>query len=149
MPKTETLSFKITLSAVFWEKLPEYSIYVNDELKIRDTVAGDEKTLISFDHQLSPGPAQLRIQLHNKTSSDTQTENGAIVKDMLLNIDDIVIDDVPLGNVIRQGNYYLDHPQQYQGEVINSLKGCVNLGWNGTYVLDFSIPFYHWLLDYI
>lgn len=28
MLEEETLEFQITLSAVFWEKLPEYSIYV-------------------------------------------------------------------------------------------------------------------------
>jgi hypothetical protein len=66
---------------------------------------------------------------------------------MLLNIDDIVIDDISLGHLLWSADYLLDHPQEYQGQTITKLDNCVNLGWNGTYVINFTSPFYVWLLE--
>ena len=74
-------------------------------------------------------------------------QNGEIVKDMLLNIDNITIDDISLGHLIWDAEYLLDRPQIYQGKEIDHLDRCVNLGWNGTYVLKFTSPFYIWLLE--
>jgi hypothetical protein len=96
---------------------------------------------------LNEGDHTLKIRLENKTASDTLVENGEIVKDMLLNIDDIEIDDISLGNLLWSAEYLLDKPQEYKGNSINHLDGCVNLGWNGTYVLKFTTPFYVWLLE--
>ena len=74
-------------------------------------------------------------------------ENGEVIKDMLLNIDDITIDDISLGNLLWTAEYKLDKPQQYNNQTIDHLDSCVNLGWNGTYILNFTSPFYIWLLE--
>jgi len=66
---------------------------------------------------------------------------------MLLNIDDITIDDISLGNLLWSAEYVLDHPQEYRGQTVAKLDNCVNLGWNGTYILKFTSPFYIWLLE--
>ena len=92
----------------------------------------------------------LSIRLENKESSDTIVENNEISKDMLLNINDIEIDDVSLSNLIWiKSDYHLDQPQNFKGNVINRLPNCVNLGWNGTYKMQFESPFYIWLLENI
>ena len=66
---------------------------------------------------------------------------------MLLNIKDIEIDSISLGQLVWSGEYLIDEPQEYNGTTITKLDHCVNLGWNGTYVLNFSSPFYIWLLE--
>ena len=66
---------------------------------------------------------------------------------MLLNIDDITIDDISLGNLLWSAEYLLDTPQTYNGQTITKLDSCVNLGWNGSYSLKFTSPFYLWLLE--
>jgi len=66
---------------------------------------------------------------------------------MLLNIDDITIDDISLGNLLWSAEYILDEPQEYNGKIIDHLDHCVNLGWNGAYTLKFTSPFYVWLLE--
>jgi hypothetical protein len=39
---------------------------------------------------------------------------------------------------------------QAQGiELPESVKNCVNLGWNGKWILPFTSPFYIWLLENI
>ena len=70
-----------------------------------------------------------------------------IINDMLLNIKDIEIDSISLGQLVWSGEYLIDEPQEYNGTTITKLDHCVNLGWNGTYVLNFSSPFYIWLLE--
>ena len=67
--------------------------------------------------------------------------------DASLNIDDIIIDDISLGNLLWSAEYILDNPQRYNDQTITKLDNCVNLGWNGTYVLKLTSPFYIWLLE--
>jgi len=102
---------------------------------------------VAFEHTVDEGPHTLKIRLENKTISDTVIENGEVVKDMLLNIDDITIDEISLGNLLWSAEYILDEKQTYKGQEIDHLDGCVNLGWNGTYTLKFTSPFYIWLLE--
>ena len=93
--------------------------------------------------------AKIRIieNVSNGSMRLSQAEVNQVIKDTLLNIDDIVIDDISLGNLLWSAEYVLDHPQEYKGQIIDHLDGCVNLGWNGTYILKFSSPFYIWLLE--
>ena len=76
-------------------------------------------------------------------------KDGKIVKDLLLNINDIKIEDISLGNLLWTADYKLDQKQTFNGQEIDHLDNCVNLGWNGTYMLTFTSPFYLWLLENI
>lgn len=146
MPK-ENLNFIITLSGTHWNKFPEFSVWVDDE-KIDQGEIKNNSHVVNFNCNLEHGEHVLKIRLENKNqSTDTVVENGKIVKDMLLNIDDITIDEISLGHMMWSADYLLDSPQEYQGQMISQLDNCVNLGWNGTYALKFSSPFYLWLLE--
>ena len=140
---TESLNFVVSLSGDFWDRLPQYTILLDDTAVASGTSLGD----IAFQQDLEKGEHTLKIRLENKLSSDTVVESGVIVKDMLLNINDIVIDDISLGNLLWSAEYILDEPQEYQGQTITYLDHCVNLGWNGTYILKFTSPVYMWLLE--
>lgn len=143
----ETLKFNITLSAKHWNKLPVFSIWVNDQLIVKKELRPDTD-IIEFEQELSQGEHDLKIRLENKNPlTDTVVENDEIVKDMLLNIDDITIDGISLGNLLWSAEYHLDQPCTYQDHTITKLDHCVNLGWNGTYILKFSSPYYIWLLE--
>jgi hypothetical protein len=143
----KTLNFELSLSGTHWNKYPEFSVWLDDQLIIRDNFVNDIYT-IKFERDLEEGEHLLKIRLENKDQkTDTVIENDLIVKDMLLNIDDIIIDDISLGNLLWTAEYHLDSPQEYNGKTITQLDSCVNLGWNGAYVLKFSSPFYIWLLE--
>jgi len=142
----ETLKFVVNLGAEYWKHKPQFSIWVDDHVVIQ-TEFNTTPHVVTFERTLDEGDHTLKIRLENKTAQDTLIENGEIVKDMLLNIDDITVDDISLGNLLWTAEYVLDHPQEYKGNTINHLDGCVNLGWNGTYVLKFTTPFYVWLLE--
>lgn len=143
---SETLKFDITLSGTYWGKKPQFSIWLDDQV-VQQSEIQDKIQTINFSRDLEEGTHSLKIRLENKTTQDTVIENNEIVKDMLLNIDDITIDDISLGNLLWTAEYHLDSPQQYQGKTITHLDNCVNLGWNGTYILKFTSPFYIWLLE--
>jgi hypothetical protein len=143
----EKLNFVITLSGTFWNRRPQFSVWLDDHVVTQSEIASSAEQIVSFERRVDEGQHELKIRLENKTLNDTVTENGQIIKDMVLNIDDIIIDDISLGNLLWSAEYILDEKQMYQGKEIDHLDGCVNLGWNGTYVLKFSSPFYIWLLE--
>jgi hypothetical protein len=142
----ETLSFDISLSGTYWDKKPQYSVWLDDHVVTQSEVSNAVHN-VKFQRNVSEGPHTLKIRLENKTNADTVIKDGEVVNDLILNIDDIIIDDISLGNLLWSAEYILDKKQQYKGQEIDHLDGCVNLGWNGTYVLKFTSPFYIWLLE--
>lgn len=149
----ESLSFKIGLSGTYFAKKPEYEICVNDKILARKFVETKSDEIFYEEFVLNLDEAkdnQLIIRFLNKESTDTITEdnNDNIVKDTLLNIHSIEIDEIDLDVLIWSKSIYkLDQPQIYNGETITELTRCVNLGWNGSYIITFDTPFYLWLLD--
>ena len=143
----EKLSFVVSLSGTYWDHRPQFSVWLDDHVVVQSEISDSASHPISFERTVDEGLHTLKIRLENKTTADTIIENNDIVKDMILNIDDVIIDDISLGNLLWSAEYILDEKQIYQGQEIDRLDGCVNLGWNGTYVLKFSSPFYIWLLE--
>lgn len=142
----EKLSFCVNLSATYWNRKPQFSIWLDDRVIQQSEISGPEIQTVHFDRIVSQGPHTLKIRLENKSDDDTVLENSKVVKDMLLNIEDIIVDDISLGTLLWSAEYILDKPQKYQGKIIDHLDGCVNLGWNGTYILRFDSPYYLWLV---
>jgi len=143
----ENLQFKISLTGTYWDKKPQFSVWLDDHVVVQSEIASKSEQIINFERRVTEGSHQLKIRLENKTTADTDIKNDEVIDDMLLNINDITVDDISLGNLLWSAEYILDKPQIYKGQTIDHLDGCVNLGWNGTYTLKFSSPFYIWLLE--
>lgn len=145
---TETLHFKIGLAGTYWNKHPQYSILINDTVYHADTIAthSEEIFYVEFDAEVEEGPCTLKIRLENKDWTDTvQNEDKTeIVKDMLLNIRSVEIDEIDMGNLIYTKTQFVgDDPER------PVLDKCKDLGWNGAWILSFESPFYIWLLENI
>ena len=102
---TERLHFKIGLSANYWAKIPKYSVIVNDiTIFTKKEIVSPPNTIeyIEFDAEINEGPSSLQIRLENKNWTDTiQNDTGTeILRDMVLNIESIEIDEIELGNLI-------------------------------------------------
>jgi hypothetical protein len=144
----ESLEFSVTVSGTYWNKKPQFSIWLDDNVIIQTEISSESLQTHKFTHTIDDGEHVLRIKLENKTNSDTVIVDSAVSKDMLLNVLDITIDDVSIGELLwSESTFLLDKPQEYQGKQILQLDNCVNLGWNGSYTLKFSSPFYIWLLE--
>lgn len=152
MSESAKLHFKIGLSGTYWAKRPEYTIYINDNVicSAEITAASDEVEYIEFDADVADGQNALKIRLGNKDMLDTveSEDKTTIVKDMLLNLHSIDIDDINLGDlIISKSKFYVDQPFEYNGLRYDEIIECTNMGMNGTYVLNFETPFYIWLLE--
>ena len=143
----ENLSFKISLTGTFWDRRPQFSVWLDDHVVVQSEISSSAEQIVVFERRVDEGDHTLKIRLENKTVNDTVIKHDEVLKDMLLNIDDITIDDISLGSLLWSAEYILDQKQTYKGQEIDHLDGCVNLGWNGTYVLKFTSPFYIWLLE--
>ena len=102
----------------------------------------DDNNVIEFTADLEEVTKHtICVRLLNKEDSDTvQNEDETeIVKDMLLNIEEIYLDDISLGTLKWTHSKYVANGKTYEN--------CVNLGWNGDWILEFDSPFYLWLLE--
>lgn len=141
----ETLKFRIGLSGTFWEKVPLFSILIDKQNYVSDFIDSKETKYFEFTTDLELDKTfTLRIRLENKTDSDTvQSEDKSeILKDMLLNIDHIEIDEIDIADLKWSHSEFIADDSARP-----TLKKCVNLGWNGSYELKFTTPFYLWLLE--
>lgn len=139
----ETLKFKIGISGTFWEKSPAFSIWVNDTMFVSGTLDSEEVQYFEFSADLvEDSEHSLKIRLENKTDADTIVQDDTIIKDMLLNIESIEIDEIELSSLKWSESKFL--PDSDSRPIIDN---CVNLGWNGAYTLTFRSPYYHWLLE--
>jgi len=137
----ERLSFKIKLKSTLWDKVPEYRILLDDALI--ETGTCESESLVEFDHDVSEGDHIIGIELTNKDNTDCVTDDqGNILKDMLLHIDNISIDNVELQHILHTSSEFVPKDKDRP-----TLPQCVDLGWNGTYRLKFTSPFYIWLLE--
>jgi len=146
----ETIHIKLGLSGTYWSDKPQYRVLFNDTL-IKEGYADETVEYIEFDVSYESNIASLQVQLLGKTNNHTiADQNQNIIKDMLLNIDSLTLDDISIGQLLwTESNYHTDIPVEFEGETTQLVKNCINLGWNGTWVLSWSNPFYLWLLEKI
>lgn len=148
----ESLHFKIGLTGDYWDKKPAYTILVNDNIKCSGTIQEESGKVeyIEFDAEVDLEYNHLEIRLENKTNQDTveNSDKTGIVKDMLLNVESIEIDNIDVGFLKwAASEFLLDTPIEYNGKQIKSMQNCVTLGMNGSYRFKFESPFYLWLLE--
>jgi hypothetical protein len=156
MHEIEKIKFRVGISGTYWDKKPNYSIAISGKEYANGyiTVPAGQTEYIEFHADLIDGDHRLEISLLNKENSDTVKGDTdadgkiTITKDMLLNIEQIEIDDIDIGHLRYSKSYYETVKKQiWKDNIVNRIEQCVNLGWNGTYVLEFSSPFYIWLLE--
>lgn len=149
MAERETLHFKIGLSGEYWDKKPKYSILINNTVVKSGGVATQSNDLfyVEFDFEFEGSTEnKLSVRLNNKSSSDTVENSGKteILKDMLLHIKSLHIDDIDVGPLLWTNTQFIGDDRSRP-----ILKNCVDLGWNGAWEFPFESPFYIWLLEKI
>ena len=154
----EKINFKIELYSTNWSKLPTAEILINDDSKYKAEINGTEKepTVIEFQKELTAGEKyKLRILRTGKDKGQTiVNEKGDILKDQLLHIKSIEIDEIDLGALVYEGIYTPEYPQPWYNQQVKagnkpveSYKNSTALGHNGSWELAFESPFYMWLLE--
>ncbi len=154
---TEKLKFKLELYATMWDKPPIADIKINEKSYFKEEITStkDKPTIIEFEYELEEGKSyNLIINRSGKNVTQTKIEDGKIVKDQLLHIKSIEIDEIDIGGLIYEGVYKPEYPEPWatqQTEAGNkppeTLKNVTLMGHNGTWTFTFESPFYMWLLE--
>ena len=101
---TEKLKFKIELYATMWDKPPYAEVLLNGKSFHNGPITGavDKPDLIEFEHLFTEGESvDLTIKRSGKTRNQTVVnDKGDLLKDQLLHIKNIEIDDINLGAIV-------------------------------------------------
>ena len=154
---TEKLKFKLELWSTHWDKTPVAEILINDTSHCRAEITGTEykPSVIEFEHTLEESKEYtLKIVLSGKDKGQTVVEDGKIVKDQLLHIKSVEIDEIDIGALVYEGLYTPSYPEPWATQQRSagvdlpvSFKNVTMMGHNGVWELKFSSPFYMWLLE--
>jgi hypothetical protein len=156
--RTENLKFKLELHATMWDKPPYAEIMINDHLCFKGDITGSEEkpNVIEFEHKLTEGEEHhLTIKRSGKGKYQTIINaKGDILKDQLLNIKSIEIDEIDIGGLVYEGVYTPQYPEPWATQqkdagidLKESFKNVTRMGHNGTWTFKFVSPFYMWLLE--
>jgi hypothetical protein len=155
---TEKLKIKLELWATMWDKPPHAEILINDKSIVKKEITSTESNadLIEFEHEFLEGDKHcLIIRYSGKDKNQTVVnEKGDILKDQLLHIKSIEIDDIMLGAIVYEGEYTPEYPEPWAtqqresgNDLEESYKNVTQMGHNGEWKLKFESPFYMWLLE--
>ena len=154
---SEKLKFKIELYATYWNKPPSAEIVCEDKHFVGNiTGTVDKPNVIEFTQQFQGGQkVELIILRAGKGRGQTVLDNdGNVIKDQLLHIKNIEIDDINIGALVYEGVYNPHYPEPWATrqkqagvELPKSLKNVVAMGHDGEWRFTFSSPFYMWLLE--
>jgi len=155
---TEKLKFKLELWPDYWDQAPFIRILINNHVHFKNEIKGTEKdpTVIEFEHNLIENEKyQLIIERLGKDKNQTVVDHtGKIIKDQLLHIKSIEIDEIDIGALVYEAIYTPIYPEPWasqQKQAGNSLpesfKNVTTIGHNGRWELGFTSPFYMWLLE--
>ncbi len=106
------------------------------------------KESYNFSHAIvdDNGEHELALELFGKTSAHTTIdEAGQIIKDAMLTIADIKVNDIDIKKIIDEKSQYFHDFNSTAATTEDKFYG--NLGCNGVVKLKFSTPFYLWLLE--
>lgn len=136
---TEKVSIEINLCSTYWDVIPRAKVKLDGVVLFQGEVS--QPLTLKHEFNLIEGDHVIEVLLTNKDGRrDTIMENGKIVKDMLLTIDSVVLDDIDLGYLVTTGSIY-------ETDEGNKHTNMTNLGWNGSWKLPFTSPVYMWLLE--
>ena len=154
----EKISFKLELYSTYWNQPPVVEIFLNDTSQYKQEITGTEKnpTVINFTENLIADKKYL-LTLQRTGKSKGQTivnDKGDILKDQLLHIKSIEIDEIDLGALVFEGLYTPVYPEPWHSQQVKnntappkSIKNSTSMGHDGTWELQFESPFYMWLLE--
>ena len=155
---TEKLKFKLELYATMWDKPPHAEIMIDHKSYFNGDITGTEEKpdVIEFEHEFTEGEkCELIINRLGKDGNQTVVnDKGDLLKDQLLHIKAMEIDEIDIGVLVYEGVYTPKYPEPWASqqreagtELPESFKNVTSMGHNGKWKFKFQSPFYMWLLE--
>jgi len=155
---TEKLKFKLELYATMWDRPPHADILIDNKSHFKGDITGteDRPDVIEFEAEFE-GDKGYNLIINRSGKGKNQTvinDKDDILKDQLLHIKSIEIDEIDIGALIYEGIYTPRYPEPWATqqreagiELRHSFKNVTQIGHDGEWKLAFSSPFYMWLLE--
>ena len=155
---TEKLKFKLGLHATMWDRPPHAEILIGDKSHFKGDITGteDKPDVIEFEQEFTEGEKiELIIKRSGKLANQTViNDKGDLLKDQLLHIKSIEMDEIDMGGLVYEGVYTPEYPEPWASqqreagvELQESFKNVTSMGHNGKWAFKFESPFYMWLLE--
>ena len=123
---TEKLKFKLELYATMWDKPPHAEILVDGKSYFDGDITSteDKPTLIEFEVEVEEDKkCDLIINRSGKVKIQTVVnDKGDLLKDQLLHIKRIEIDEIDLGSLVFTGVYTPKYPEPWATQQAESGK---------------------------
>jgi len=139
----EELNLKFEFSAKFAKEPPQFSIYNNNELIYPETTVTNKHT------------AELSVTVKDQPNNRfiIQRSNHDQQTDQQLILESLYVDGIDLETILIKGRYYPIYPEPWYSEQIAAKitlpeyqTGALIWGWNGRWELEYTVPFYTWML---
>ena len=143
----ETVNIKFTLEPEWFNNAPKIKVAINDQILL-DVELGTKLDYEQTVELEDDSNHQLTFTLYNKTKYDTVVKDGVIEKDTLIKISNIELEDIDLTSMLSLNKelFYYEHDNngttQLEKHTLYDTLGC-----NGTATINFTTPFYIWLLE--
>jgi len=132
---------KFTLEPTYHNDYPDIEIGLDDTILFDDKL--DRIRTFQIDYPMTQDEHQLWIVLKNKTNANH--EQG-------VKIQRLSIENITANRFIWAGKYYPIYPEPWASQQKNSgvilpefHKNIDYLGWNGRWVLNFTVPVFTWI----
>ena len=138
----ETIQLKAVIDSEYFNNPPHLRISLDKDVLADFPVT--EETVIEKELTIDDDKTyKLNFTLHDKSKYDTVVEDGKIVKDTVVKIKQVEIDDVDITSMmtVNQDNFYYIHKDGSKDIFYDTM------GVNGTSTIEFTTPFYVWLLE--
>jgi len=153
---SEQITFEISVISNYWKDPPVLAIYIDNLQKIQKSII-EQSTVIKFNHKLTMGSHVLQIDRTGKSDQQVRKNELGIFEGQDLIIDYIKIDGINIRNIIWTNAYYKpEYPESWateqrsQGmELEQMVLGETHLGHNGRWSLEFTSPFYIFLMNWM
>ena len=155
---TEKLKFKLELYSTMWDKPPHAEILIGHDVQFKGGITGTESKpdIILFEYELE-AEQEYNLIINRSGKGRNQTivnEKGDILKDQLLHIKSINIDEIDIGALVFDGVYTPTYPEPWAtqqresgNDLRDSFKNVTTMGFDGEWKFAFGSPFYMWLLE--
>lgn len=157
-PTSETITFELHLLSEFWNTPPLATITLDGCEYFNGPVAAGS-TVIKFTHTCAFGsPHRLTLDRQGKTDSEVlKNSDGTIVAEQFLTIEKIKIDGVDIKNIIWTYSINIpEYPEPWASEYVTAgnilekeVIGATKFGHNGIWYLDFTSPFYIYIMQWM
>jgi len=142
---TNTISITFELNTTNESAELGFEAWVDDK-KFVDLNHVQGPQLITIDMPDADGNHELRLVLKSKNETHTKIdEQGAIISDARLTIDNIAFDQIKLGHMLTELATYTHNFNGTKEQTQDKFYG--EMGCNGTVSLKFATPIYLWLLE--